>query len=148
MNTRYVCGYAFNADRTHVALVLKNRPEFLNGWYNPVGGHYEDTDINLQTAMAREFKEETNCDTTPEQWKQYAIKCIGTDIYVHFLFTVIEDDAKFLTIQTNEDEPIFVMDVKSVLADGFKIPHDARVLLMDAAYRDLTTDHYVTIQEF
>ncbi len=143
--TEYVCGYAFNSDRSQVALVLKNRPDFLKGWFNPVGGHLEDTDTDVMSGMAREFKEETGCDTTPDEWTWYGTKRIGSTVSVNFLFAIL-DDERFASITTVEDEEIHKMKVEHALMHEPKLPHDAKVYLMDAAFRSRWTDEFLSWQ--
>ncbi len=64
---KYVLGIAFNESLDSVVLLQKNRPSFLAGKWNGVGGHIEANETSL-IAMQREFKEETDIDTDVTQW--------------------------------------------------------------------------------
>jgi 8-oxo-dGTP diphosphatase len=55
---RYVVGFAFNRDKSHVLLIRKERPEWQKGLLNGLGGHIEDGETPMQ-AMIREMQEES-----------------------------------------------------------------------------------------
>lgn len=63
----YVAGFAFSLDGEWVLLIQKERPTWQKGRYNGVGGKIEQGETPVQ-AMVREFKEETDLDTTDKQW--------------------------------------------------------------------------------
>lgn len=62
-----VAGFMFSADKTWVALIKKEKPEWMKGRWNAVGGHIEDGESPMN-AMRREFREETGVDFQP--WEQ------------------------------------------------------------------------------
>lgn len=105
--TIYVCGFAFNFDRTRVVLIKKNRPEWQKGFLNGVGGHVKK-DEDIQDAMEREFKEETGVQI-------WAWNCFchyeGKDYIVHFLkcFTAMINQVKSVT-----DEKVKVYSVSEL----------------------------------
>ncbi len=63
----YVVGFMFNLDKTKVALIRKNRPEWQNGLLNGIGGKNNDGEHSL-SAMTREFEEETGVKTFWYDW--------------------------------------------------------------------------------
>jgi len=63
---RYVVGFAFDHDFSHVLLIWKNRPLWQAGKLNGIGGKIEPGELPLN-AMIREFAEETGIMET--QWK-------------------------------------------------------------------------------
>ena len=63
----YVVGFMFNLDKTKVALIRKNRPEWQNGLLNGIGGKNNEGEHSLQ-AMVREFEEETGLKTFWYDW--------------------------------------------------------------------------------
>src|SRR4051812_44565492 len=72
--TRYVLGFLFNPERTHVAMIQKLKgPESVIGKWNGVGGKIEDSDFNSYEAMSREFKEETGIQLADYQWEKFAM---------------------------------------------------------------------------
>lgn len=68
--TPYVVGLAFSECGKHVLLVRKNRPAWMKGKWNGVGGHVEAGEQPLE-AMAREFLEETGVDTPFSAWTHF-----------------------------------------------------------------------------
>ena len=112
MKTLYVGAFAFNKDKTKVALIQKNRPTFLVGMYNVIGGHIEPEDTSYATAMSREFEEEAGLFINPEKWRYYG-KLIGSKFEIYFYDIKLEDD-EFAQIRTVEDEIVQTFDVGSV----------------------------------
>jgi 8-oxo-dGTP diphosphatase len=74
--TEYVLGFRFTQEpvtgRSMVALIRKNRPEYLAGKYNGVGGKVEPGEQE-EDAMVREFREETSVETAPADWRQFGL---------------------------------------------------------------------------
>jgi len=64
----YVGGFLFDTNQRYILLIEKNKPEWMKGLYNGVGGRIEEGESSLQ-AMVREFKEETDLDV--EHWNPY-----------------------------------------------------------------------------
>lgn len=92
----WVVGFLFK-NRSEVALVLKNRPEFQKGKLNGPGGKIEDGET-AESAMRREFKEETGADV--RDWRAFALlKEEAGD--VTFLVSHGEYEVKTIT-----DEPV------------------------------------------
>lgn len=60
MKTQYVVGFAFDAYGA-VALINKQKPEWMKGRWNGIGGKIEPGETP-QAAMQREFKEEAGQD--------------------------------------------------------------------------------------
>lgn len=73
----YVLGFLFSEDRSHVGLVLKDRPEWQKGCLNGIGGKIEPEESAYQ-AMVREFEEETGVSI--KQWDLFADMSFQNDI--------------------------------------------------------------------
>lgn len=71
MTQEYVCGFAFNADLTQVAVIRKLRPTWQAGKLNGIGGKIEPTDKTHYQAMEREFQEETGVRIMAHDWKSF-----------------------------------------------------------------------------
>ncbi len=68
---KYVTGFLFSKDSTHVVLIKKLNPTWQEGLLNGVGGKIEKNELSCD-AMAREFEEETGVTITRDQWTCYA----------------------------------------------------------------------------
>jgi len=108
--TDYVIGFVFD-DKDRVVLIRKNRPDYLAGKLNGVGGKIEPTDRMPVDAMVREFDEETGVLLEKEMWK-----CFGT-----ISFGEREEDLIYLYVaraeispKTVTDEEVFVFDHRIV----------------------------------
>lgn len=110
--TEYVCGFAFDETQKRVSLILKNRPVFLAGKYNGIGGKLEDSDVDVFHAMAREFEEECGVKTSPSQWNSIGV-LTSPYMKVTFLHTVLSN-SEFEKIATQEDEMVFQMPVHNL----------------------------------
>lgn len=98
----YSLGLAFSPDADRVLLILKNRPSFLAGRWNGVGGHVEPGETPSQ-AMAREFREETGLDWPEQAWAPVGGRG-GTGFHIS-LFTARGDIAG---ARTTTDEAVAV----------------------------------------
>ena len=99
--TRYVLGLMLSPDRKHVVLIRKNRPSFLAGLLNGVGGHIEEGETPVE-AMTREFNEEAGLDVPQSAWT-----CLGVltgDTYEVLFYFVLDD--RFAEVRTLTDEPV------------------------------------------
>lgn len=69
---KYVLGFAFNVDLTHVLLIMKNKPAEQKNRLNGIGGKIEEYDASPLDTMVREFDEETSAPRTePSQWMPF-----------------------------------------------------------------------------
>ena len=84
---KYVLGFAFSPDNSKVLLIRKERPKWQSGLLNGVGGKVEGEEW-LREAMVREFKEETDIDTSTTDWSMflsheapdYELRCFSTKL--------------------------------------------------------------------
>lgn len=107
MRKNYVVGFAFNADRSKVVLIRKNRPQWQAGKLNGPGGKFIEGETPEQ-CMCREFIEETGVQTLESDW-HYFTKIIGRDGDVYF-FRMFDD--KVLKAVSHTDEEVVILDVK------------------------------------
>jgi 8-oxo-dGTP pyrophosphatase MutT (NUDIX family) len=106
--TNYVLGFAFDAYRERVALIVKNRPPWQKDHLNGIGGHIEDSDKNAHAAMVREFQEETG--VLVPKWERYVVMS-GSNFTVitYRAFGVTLDDLK-----TTTDEKVVIVKVNEL----------------------------------
>ena len=66
----WVVGFLFDLEAERVVLIRKNQPEWQAGKLNGVGGKVEPADASIESAMVREFREETG--VTVLSWQHFA----------------------------------------------------------------------------
>ena len=110
-STAYVAGFAFddseNGVCTQVALILKARPAWQEGFLNGIGGHIEEGESG-HAAMVREFEEETGLNVP--NWELFVI-LQGIDWSVAF-YRVFGVDLK--QVKTTTDEEVVVVPAHSL----------------------------------
>lgn len=135
---RYVCGFAFSPNRIDVAVILKNRPEFLAGKFNGIGGKIEHGEY-VHDAMVREFKEEAGIDTEVTDWKVIGTlkfsQTFGKAIVYFFKADLTQE--QFDAIDTQEDEVVHMVDPDE-LWRHMKMDAHARLYLLAALDDNVT----------
>lgn len=134
----YVVGYMFRGDLKNVVLILKNRPEYLAGQLNGVGGKIEDGEFPKE-AMVREFEEEAGVKTTQEQWTQFA-DIVLPDGGVICCFRA-SDDAAYFSAHTTTDEEIVKVAARDLFSGKFAPTRNTQWLVPMA----LADDVYYTV---
>lgn len=105
----YVAGFLFSQDRTKVALIKKNKPEWQAGKLNGIGGKVEHGE-NARDAMEREFKEETGIDISWIRWNCFAT--INGDDYKCYFFRSFDDSV--FDVRSMEEEQVYVISVNEL----------------------------------
>jgi len=106
--TKYVLGFAFNECKNCVILIEKQKPEFLKGKLNGLGGKIEGCELP-NSAMSREFKEECGIETSPSDWNRFSV-LDGPDFLVYVFKTTLKDEL-FLSAKQTEKEKIFLLPI-------------------------------------
>jgi 8-oxo-dGTP diphosphatase len=137
----YVVGFAFNPDKTLVALIRKQRPSWQKGRLNGIGGHVEANE-SPWAAMAREFVEETHVVITRDRWQHYAtlVSHQGGDdqsvgAVVHFYKTTMPEYLfNILEVAQPTDERVEVVLVANVVDpdNPLKVMHNLPWLILAA----------------
>ena len=102
---KYVTGFLFSKDATHVVLIQKRRPAWQQGLLNGVGGKIENDELSCG-AMVREFYEETGVLVTQDQWTCYA-KIYRPNYYeldVYYAYSDLAYEAKSV-----EEEEVYLV---------------------------------------
>lgn len=98
----YVIGFLFRENKTEVALIRKNRPNWQKGKLNGIGGKIEPAELPY-AAMCREFREEAGADV--RDWVKFAeLTC--SDALIHFFRSEAE-----VEISSQTDEEVFWVPV-------------------------------------
>ena len=102
---KYVTGFLFSQDASHLVLIKKTNPPWQCGLFNGVGGKVEANELSVD-AMVREFIEETGVTTTKADWtcyaKIYRPHCYDVDVYFS------HSDLAF-SAKTIEQEPVHII---------------------------------------
>lgn len=115
----YVAGLLFSEDRSMVALVRKNRPDWQKGKLNAIGGKIEP-DEGPSSAQVREFLEETGVFIPSERWDLKVILEKEGEWRVYFFCAF--SDAVF-NVSTVEDEQIELHGVCDIMGKEALIPN-------------------------
>jgi 8-oxo-dGTP diphosphatase len=98
----YVLGFFFSEDRNRVVLLRKNRPEFLAGKWNGVGGKLEEDEAPVD-AIRREFLEEAGVDVSGwEFFLSFEVNDNGQMSLIHVFFAFGDVTRTY----TRTDEPV------------------------------------------
>ena len=107
-----VLGFMFNRYLTEVVLMVKERPAWQAGLLNGIGGHIEP-DETPRMAMAREFLEETGCQTRIYDWQPCfkMIRSCGDDgDFAVRVFRCIADVPSLKPfVRTAEDQEVLIL---------------------------------------
>jgi 8-oxo-dGTP diphosphatase len=109
----YVCGFLFSRptddEGQKVVLIRKNRPEWQAGRLNGVGGKFEeDIDPSFQSAMVREFHEETGVLVHYDEWTLFCVYggVSNGERYRVYFFKASPEVFPQVTSKTDEDVEI------------------------------------------
>jgi 8-oxo-dGTP diphosphatase len=95
--TKFVMGFMFTDE--NVILLEKRRPERFAGLLNAPGGHVEEGE-SPQSAVAREFREETGIETSTDLWRE--VTAIHGDDYSLHLFACFHPHDQMRTVTDEE----------------------------------------------
>lgn len=111
---RFVVSFLFDPTLSKVVLIRKNRPEWMAGNLNSVGGHIEEGEWS-SIAAAREFEEETGLRREPESWHHFLTLCRPADDEDRQLIGFWGVSPEISKVKTTTDEQVGVYDVQSLL---------------------------------
>lgn len=111
--TSYVLGFMFNHDATHVVLIKKNKPAFMAGLLNGVGGKIEIDETPCE-AMRREFEEEAGFSVT---WQPLTSLMVN-DKDVMFVFSCFSN--LYHNAKQMEEEEIVKLPLELVGTEGLE----------------------------
>lgn len=125
----YVVGFLLD-DRDRVVLIAKNRPGWMKGLRNGVGGKVEDGE-SVASAMRREFREETGLVVT--DWHCFLTYYYADGIIWFYRAFVSADVLDQVT--TTTDELVEIWQLGDLLQPGTPIVANLRWLVPLAAHR-------------
>lgn len=110
MTVHYAAGFLFDPALGSVILERKERPEWMKGLWNAVGGHIEEGEASGQ-AMSREWAEEVDCDIIPA-WTPF-VKLAGKGFDCTFFYAVAEFSQA--TARTHETVLVWTLPLLSTV---------------------------------
>jgi 8-oxo-dGTP diphosphatase len=139
----YVCGFMFAKDK--VLLIEKNRPAYLAGKWNGVGGKMEPGEEPIE-AMVREFYEETGILTRPDEWEFALVKQgVGFTIFIFRSFVPTFPAYKTTTDEVVRDWPVESIGDAHFKGPKFGIPSLAENVWMVPMLQDRTVEFPIVI---
>ena len=124
---KYVTGFLFSQDASHVVLIEKINPQWQCGFLNGIGGKIEANEPSVD-AMVREFVEETGVITHKADWtcfaKVYRPSCYDVDMYF------AHSDCAF-NARTIEQEQVHVIKLSELPRNIFPNLHWLIPLALD-----------------
>jgi len=122
----YVLGFLFNNKLDKVILIEKNRPEFLKGKLNGIGGKVELNETYID-AIVREFKEETGIDIHHEEWNDLG-EIKDNHFFVQSFYAKV-NDKRFDECKTMETEKVLKFSVNELNNDSYSFaPHVLQII--------------------
>lgn len=111
----YCLGLMFDEQKSRVALIKKNKPEWQSGKYNFIGGAVEYEELPIE-AMIREFREEAGINTNTDEWKIFCIlngKNSNHEDFIVYIYKCFSDKVfKVKTCTSEEVHTAYTLDFK------------------------------------
>ena len=98
--SQYQLGYLFDPSFTKVVAIRKEKPAWMAGMWNGVGGHIEGVE-EPTVAMMREFQEKTGLEPRFQGWWRRVAQVQGDD-YVMHVFGSTSPDLDMVRDMTRE----------------------------------------------
>ena len=144
----YVVGFLFNDEKSRVALIEKNRPDWQKGKLNGIGGKVWPSELPSHS-MVREFEEETGVLLT--KWELFAVlrDALESVFVISFFFAISSNALDKVT--TNTEEKVIICDIDSL--PGLNIVNNLNWLIpmalsMDKLETSRTEVNYFSIREY
>lgn len=101
----YTAGFLFDSNEEHVVLIRKNRPSFMVGKLNAVGGKVEEGE-SPHECQVREFEEETGVHI--KKWDLFCV--LSSDTFIVYFYKFHSDKLHYCKTVTDETIHIFEID--------------------------------------
>jgi len=111
--TKFTAGFLLTNDLSWVALIEKQRPAYLKGKLNGIGGHMEPGETPLQCQI-REFREETGM--TVNDWTQFATLRIPGRAEINFFYAFA---STFSNLKQMTDEKLVYRYLPELHGDNY-----------------------------
>lgn len=112
---KYVLAFIFDSNKENVLLIRKNRPEFLKGKLNGIGGKIEEGESELE-AIKREVEEESGLVIEESTFKPLGlIQNSHNEEEDQFVVNVFFAKGNVFEAQTLTDEEVSVFNTKEAI---------------------------------
>lgn len=111
-----VLGFALSHDLSEVALIRKNRPAFMAGFLNGLGGHIEPGETDIE-AMAREFYEEAGVEVT--NWHKIDEVILDSSSEKPLTMSVFTCITELSALATMTDEEVVLKSMAELYGNDF-----------------------------
>ena len=142
----YSLCFIFNEELNLVLAIQKNRPDWQKGYFNGVGGKFNENETINQCTL-REVYEETGLKLDGDKLR-YVGYYQHTDWKV-YITTISIPHEQFITFTQKTDEKIFILDIPILSEDEYKLlpsAHTAIVAskqkLIDDRMKELIIKYY------
>lgn len=115
MTVKYVLGFVLDNKMERIALILKNRPDFLAGKWNALGGKVEEGETEKE-AVKREVEEESGLVIEEKDWQPVGVIQDNKDkevdeFRVDVFYALTNDISKAKTLTDEEVGVSYISDV-------------------------------------
>lgn len=124
---RYVLGFAFDSN-CRVALVRKDRPQWMAGKWNGIGGKIEPGEPAI-AAMVREFAEETGVHSPESVWQHFATMRDVNGGHEIVCYVTLWNPEDLDLVRTMESEEIRIFDGDLLTRDDIPMMSNLRWLI-------------------
>ena len=115
LRVKYVLGFVLDNKMERIALIFKNRPDFLAGKWNALGGKVEEGETEKE-AVKREVEEESGLVIEEKDWQPVGVIQDNKDkevdeFKVDIFYALTNDISKAKTLTDEEVEVFYISDV-------------------------------------
>ncbi len=107
---QYTLGFAFNHNRSAVALIKKTRPDWQKGFLNGIGGKLEKDELPID-GIIREFFEETGKIITNWTFMGALHGPDASDPDSKYIMHVFKTFSELHTLRTTTEEEVVIVDL-------------------------------------
>lgn len=122
---KFVLTFLFDPTLTKVVMIQKNKPDWMQGLLNAVGGHVEEGETEA-AAAEREFVEETGLHISRHFWKPFLTLQRADDRILTCFWWVSHQITK---VKTVTDELIAIGDIQTLFGRPDDIVKDTLWIL-------------------
>ena len=125
-------GFGFSKGKSQVLLLIKNKPKWMKGLLNGIGGGVESVDDSYKDTMSREFFEETGVGIKSFRWNHF-LTLTPKDAVIFFYSATLAYEEMLWAVENTQDKDekciIVMLDELSKLKDNVDIMQNLKWLI-------------------